>query len=337
LKRIVLCLLCVSFVLALALAAFGAPRTVAKVNEFALPSLSGQPYRPRISGDWVVAVRNYAKRAENVVLINVPARKLYTIFDIADGTSIIASIDGDLVVWPGKSDQVPGLRGTRGKRGQWARSMILYEISTGSYYAPELSTNSAFSVSISGGLVAYELGSRIYLHDVARGVQRRISDNNPYHSGPEISGDFVVWAGKTDDSDKRQVYAYQISGGRQLQLTSDPVDHRSPMTDGRYIVWWTDAGVDVYDTTNTSTFAIPKAFFPAVDDGIVVYQRPESSGPGCTCNSPMPVYGMDIATRREFRISSGTANVGPDIDAGRVIWCTGDTIYCSELSTKTTR
>ena len=46
---------------------------------------------------------------------------------------------------------------------------------------------------------------------------------------------------------------------------------------------------------------------------------------------------MDIATRREFRISSGTANVGPDIDAGRVIWCTGDTIYCAELSTKTTR
>lgn len=326
-RKAILALLCISCVSVLTPAICAVPQPIHKVREFALPSIAGQPFRPRISGDWVVAVRNYEKRAENVLLINIADSNVYTLFNIADGRSIFPSINGNVVVWTGKSDQVESLYGKRRERGQFASSMILYDLPSGRYFAPDLKTNSAFFVSVFGRYVAYELGSRIYLYDITTGEQRRISDDNPWYHLPDISGDIIVWDQKTDASSKRQICAWQFSTGQQIQLTNDPdVDHIGPNTDGRYIVWWTKAGVDVYDTKNKSTFTVPTAYFPAVDRGVLVYQRREGA--------INPVFGMDLATHQEFRISSGTANIGPDIDAGRVIWCTSDTIYCAELSNK---
>lgn len=323
-KRITLVLLCVTFAAALAPTVHAAITTTTAGKEFALPSINGRPYRPQISGDWVVAVRSSEKRAENVVLINIPKATVSTIFDIADGVSIWPSISGNTVVWTGKTDQIDTLRGTRGSRGRLPRSMILYDLSTGQYSAPELSTISAFSCSIAGDYVAYELGSRIYLYDLSNRQQKRISDDRPCHSLPHIAGDLVVWNAKPDGSEKRQVYAYRLSTGVGTAITNDPnVDHITPNTDGRYIVWWTRGGVYVYDTRNNRTFTIAKAFFPDVDAGMLVYEKNDSR-----------IYGMNIATRREFRISSTKATIGPDIDAGRVIWCTGNTIYCAKLSTR---
>ena len=327
-KRIALVLVCVSSIAALASVVYSAPALVSKKNEFALPSISGRPYTPRISGDWVVTVRNVEKKADSVLLINVVTKDLYNIFNIANGASISPSIDGNLVAWPGKADQVDSLQGTLGRRGQLAQSMILFDLVTGGYTVPALKTNSAFWVSACGNRVAYELGSRIYLYETTTGAQRMISDDNPCYSVPDTCGDFAVWSSKHTGTEKRQVCSYQYSRGVQTEITSDDsVDRIAPKTDGRYIVWWTKSGVDVYDTTNGATFAIPRAFFPSVDRGIVVFQR--GAEPGMN-----PVYGMNIATRQEFRISSGTATVGPDIDNGRVIWCSGETIYCAELSTK---
>lgn len=305
-----------------------APQVVTKVKEFALASINGRPFRPRISGDWVVVVRNSEKRAENVMLINVPTNKAYTLYTIADGTSIFPCIDNNLVVWPGKTDDIDSLRGAYGSRGQLSRSMIIYDLNSWRYSSPEINTVSAFYTSISGKLIAYELGSRIYLYDLARRTQSRISDNSPWHSTPQIRGDLVVWSAKPNNSANRQVYCYQISKGSQTAITTDDVDHISATTDGRYIAWWTKTGVDVYDTADRSTFTIPKGYFPALDAGLLAFQR--QSSPGIN-----PIYGMNLATHQEFAISSGSANVGPDIQGGRVIWCNNNTVYCAELSTMT--
>lgn len=316
-------LLCVTLAVALA----PATQAISARKEFALPPIDGQPYRPRISGDWVVAVRNSRteKKAENVVLINIPNATISTVFDIADGTSIFPSVSGNLAVWTGKIDQIDSLRGTKGKRGQLASSMILYDLSTGQYSAPELNTTSAYLCCIDGNLIAYELGSRIYLYDLSNRQQKRISEDRACYSTPKIAGDLVVWHGKPDGTNNRQIYAYRLSTGVGTAITDDPeVDHIGAVTDGRYIAWWTTkGGVYVFDTRDNRTFAIAKAFFPSVDEGVVVYQKADSK-----------VYGMDIATRKEFPISSMKATVGPDIDAGRVIWCVGETIYCAELSTR---
>lgn len=320
-KRAAIALLCITFAAILAPAVYSASGTITVGKEFALPSIDGRPFRPRISGDWVVAVRNSEKRAEKVVLINVPKAMVSTVFDIADGASTFPSVSGNMAVWTGKSDQIDSLRGTRGKRGQLPGSMILRDLTTGQYSAPDLSTTSAAFCSIDGNYVAYELGSRIYLYDLSNQQQKRISDDRACHSSPSIAGDLVVWCAKAEGTGKRQVYAYRIPTGVQTSITNDTqMDYISPTTDGRYIVWWTKADVYVYDTSTERTSTIPNAYFPSVDAGIVVYMKTGSR-----------VYGMDLATREEFAISSMKATVGPDIDGGRVIWCSGNTIYCAEL------
>lgn len=324
-RRIAKVTMCIGFVSTLASAVFGALEPIEKVREYALPSIAGKPYRPRISGDWVVTVRNAERGAENVIAINVVTKQAYTIFDIANGASIFPSASGNLMVWTGKTDQIPSLRGKRGKNGQLNASMIIYDIAQNKYSAPELNTVSAFHCSIFGKYIAYELGSRIYLYDMTNQAQKRISSENPFNYAPHISGDLIVWTHRVNDKANRQVYAYRISTGELTRITDDDnVDYCSSQTDGRYIAWWHKTGAEVYDTVTKNKLLIPKAFFPAVDKGIVVYQRPEGR--------MNPVFGMEIATRKEFRISTGSANIGPDISGRRVIWCSGETIYCADLT-----
>ena len=46
------------------------------------------------------------------------------------------------------------------------------------------------------------------------------------------------------------------------------------------------------------------------------------------------VYGYDLAKKTEFKISTTTADQGPSIDNGRVIWCLADKLYCAQLDLK---
>ena len=115
----------------------------------------------------------------------------------------------------------------------------MLDLAAGRYSCPELQTVSAFSVAMSSGYVAYELGSRIYLLNLSNGQQRRISDNEPHYQNPEIAGDIVVWEEFTDPkarSNDRRIKGYRISTGESLTIYDDGADHYTPRTDGRTVV-----------------------------------------------------------------------------------------------------
>jgi len=183
--------------------------------------------------------------------------------------------------------------------------------------------------------VAYELGCRIHLLNLRTGVQRRISDDQPHYQNPDIGGDLVVWEEFTNPnarSNDRKIKGYRISTGELINVADNPgTDRWGPRTDGRTVVWTTKSGADIYNAATGGLSTIPKAFFPDVDNGIVVYLKSAVSPAGkCMCGKNW-VYGRDLGTDSDFRISKDTADQGPSIDNNRVIWCQLDTLYCAEL------
>ena len=104
-KRSVVLLTCV---LAAALqSCWAGPRVT---REFTLPPIDGRSFRPRISGDWIVAIHNTKDNKQQLGLIvyNVPKSQVYTIY--REKPAGWPSISGNLVGWPGKSDSIDSLQ-----------------------------------------------------------------------------------------------------------------------------------------------------------------------------------------------------------------------------------
>lgn len=293
--------------------------------EYALPTIEGAFMRPRISGDWVVALQQDEQRKNTlgVLVINLTNNQIYTAYV---GKAMWPSISGTLAIWPGAPDNVDSLKGMKGKDGKLT-SLIMLDLSTWRYFAPPLSTRTTNYTTVCGTSIALECGSRIYLMDAVSGIHKRISKDESRYSAPEINGDYVVWRDTVSDSES-QVIGYQISTGRLFNVTEDAdVINCGGITDGKHIAWWSNKnGVGVYDCVTRNTINIPKGFFPDVENGIVVYLK--------KANGQNHVFGTEIATGKEFQISKGNADQGPSIDKGRVIWCNGGVIYCAVLDLK---
>lgn len=295
-------------------------------KEYSLPSVEGRFFRPRISGDWIVALQQDTQNKTTTTLgvhcINLINNQIYTVYT---GKASWPAISGTLAVWPGCSDNIDSLKGRFGKDSKLSSRLIMLDLSTWSYFAPTLSTRSAGYMTVSGKHVAYELGCRIYLLDAITGVNKRISDNEAIHRNPEINGDFIVWE-DVENKTESQVVCYQISTGRQFDVTdSASQNNRGPSTDGKHIVWWGKDGVGVYDIATRNSFNIPSGHYVDVDNGIVVYLKRTDM---------THVFGTEIATGKEFQISKGAADQGPSISNGKVIWCNKGLINCAVLDLK---
>ncbi|MBI4321134.1 MAG: hypothetical protein HY675_21805 [Chloroflexi bacterium] len=101
-----------------------------------------------------------------------------------------------------------------------------------------------------------------------------------------ISGRTVVWAevaGRTSD-----IYGYDITGQRLFTVSAHPAYQDWPAVSGSYVVW-----------------------------------RDDRHAPPMTPGQPLPnvhdVYGYDLATGQELRISSRTETMGPPAVSGSVV------------------
>jgi len=301
------------------------------VREIELPGFPGAPFRPRIAGDWVVAIQNVddkacASTAKGVIAYNIATGQTYTVFNENAGWPDIA---GNLAVWTGKSFNIKGFCTLKGDRSGSSvpSNLILVDVTNWRYYTPPLATGPAFAPVAWGNYIAYEgKNKQVYVIEMNTGVQTQVSRGDGKHGNPAIGPDLVVWEEYTD---KRQIRGFRISNGEQLTITDDPgAEHCGPRTDGATVVWWGNSeGVSAYSVaTGVRTQITKSGFYADVDNGIAVYLK---SVTGVTA-----VYGCDLTTGEEFRISSGKADAGPSIDNGRVIWCNDGKIYCAVLESQ---
>lgn len=291
-------------------------------TEFNLPVIDGRYCRPMISGNWVVALR-HKQNYSGVLCINLTDNQ---IFEVYKGQAYWSTISGTTVTLLGCTDNVDSLKSLKGEDSKILNSLIIFDLSTWHYSAPTISTRAAWHTTISGKYIAYEHRSRIYLLDMTTGFLRQISSDEPLYSIPEIGGDYVVYREKKTNTEWH-IICYQISTGRQFNVTEDAsLGDNWGVTDGNNIVWWSKNGVVVYNTATSNSFEIPQGSYPDVDNGIVVYLK--------KVDSQQRVFATEIATGKEYQISKGTADEGPSIDNGRVVWCDKGQAYCAVLDLK---
>lgn len=327
-KKLFAVLLCVECAAALSWSAacWSAPKVV---KEITLPSVQGFPFRPRISGDWVVDVRTNEDKAcastpIGVTIQNVMTGKSYTVYK---GLAGWPGMGGNLAAWTGKNEHIKGFCTLKGDRSGsvTASNLMLVDVTTWNYYLPPLVNGPAFAPVVWDRFCAYEgKGSKVWLLDLQSGNEQPVSNSTNQQRGPQIGNGLVVWEEYTN---KRQIHGYKISTGEELTITDDAgAEHCSPYTDGKTVVWWGNSGgVWAYDVaTGKKTQVSKSGFYADVDNGIVVYLK--SMG-----KEGSAAFGYDLGTGEEFRISSGEASCGPSISDNRVIWTSKGKTYCAFL------
>jgi len=304
------------------------------VREYALPAVQGVPFRSIVCGDWAVALLNTnpnnISSTIGVIAYDLKAKKVYTLHE---GKANYPAITGSIAMWSGKIDDVPILSGTTGKRGTWPKCLILHDLSTGQYWAPQLKTNSAFVIAASGRYVAYELGCRINLYDLDTGSQMRISDDQARHRNPDIGGDLVVWQEYDSAFKNSRIRGYRISTGEELLFTDSFQPVGAPNTDGEYVAWWDNtSGSSIHDTKTGRVRVIKSAVLADVSGGFAVYVKSI-----CACTpekkaSKRTVCGMDLKTGGEFQISKGEPDRHVRIEGNRVVWAEGSVLHYADLT-----
>ena len=307
------------------------------VREYALPAVEGIPFRPIVQGDWALALLNTDPKnistTIGVLAYDLKAKKVYALHK---GKADFPAITGSIVMWSGKVDDVPSLSGTAGKRGIFPSCLILHHLSSGRYWAPLLKTNSANFIAASGKYLTYELGSKIYLYDIATNAQKQISDDRSLHTCPDIGGDLVSWREYDSAHKNSRTRGYRISTGEELlfeESFQQPIG--APRTDGEYVAWWDNArGSSIFDTKTGKVRVIKAAFYPDVGNGFAVYSKDTGTGMPAGKGLQRTVYGMDLTTGEEFQISQ----VIPDsqiqfrIEGNRVVWIEGSVLHCADLT-----
>lgn len=120
-----------------------------------------------------------------------------------------------------------------------------------------------------------------------------------------ISGNVIVWTDYRnvkgrDDYDAADIYMYDIASGKESLITNTPGPQTAPVTNGKIVVW-------------------------------------DSSSASGSSSGKNGIYGYDLATKKEFRISAGDG-YSPAISGNIVVWeSPGETktgIHGYDLTTK---
>lgn len=305
------------------------PTTATVDTEYKLPFPQGRIFRPRISGDWVVAIYNIdmsnATPTAQILAYNLATKRMYTLWPGGAGWP---DVDGNFATWTGKSNTQATFGTLKGgpNRGM-PSNLLVCDLNTGAYYCPALRTGGVTYPVMGGNYVTYVASGHIFLVDMMTGDQRQLSDPNKGNRNytSTIGGDCVTWM---NDDGGTSVCIYRISTGESFTVESQPgVKVQGPRTDGKTVAWTgngKDSGVYFYDIATQQTGRFAQGNFPDVDNGLTVYMKP--------LKGENPIYGLfPFRGVKEFRISKGSADQGPSISGNRVIWCKDNVIYCAEL------
>jgi beta propeller repeat protein len=125
--------------------------------------------------------------------------------------------------------------------------------------------------------------SDIYGHDLSTRTGFRITDQAARQEFPDISGDTIVWMDQRNGN--WDIYGYDLGEDCEFQVTSHAADQKWPVIDGNTVVWvdWRNGGEPLYG---------------------------------------YDLYGYDLASGTEVRISGRSVPIGPclAISGNVVVW-----------------
>jgi beta propeller repeat protein len=186
-----------------------------------------------------------------------------------------------------------------------AYNVYVYDISSGSSEAIELSSTHQLRPAVDGNLVVWgdgrengHTGYDIYLCDlsVTPFVTSAVSANDSDQWDPAISGRIVVWAADPGDGSGRNIYGYNLD---------DPAT-------GMFVIC-DDAGNQNY---------------PAISGYIVAWQD-ESDGAN---NYDIWAIDLNDLAAGPFEVSDGTSdNQRPAVSGKTIVWQRGGDIWAAEL------
>ena len=145
----------------------------------------------------------------------------------------------------------------------------------------------------------FNYSADIFVLDRATGEEKRITEAPARRMGLEISGDWLVWMDRRNETGEHYVnfdiYAYNLRTSEEIPVVVAPGSQRSPAIHGSTVVW--------ADNRNSPTLATTEA--------------------GCS-NCPenrFDIYGLDLATGEErVLVESRYLNQAPDISGTYLAW-----------------
>ena len=145
----------------------------------------------------------------------------------------------------------------------------------------------------------FNYSADIFVLDRATGEEKRITEAPARRGGLEISGDWLVWMDRRNESGQDYVnfdiYAYNLRTGEEMPVAVAPGSQRSPAIHGDTVVWADNRNSPVAGT----------------------------SGAGCS-NCPenrFDIYALDLTTGDErVLVQGGYFNLAPDINGTHLAW-----------------
>ena len=144
----------------------------------------------------------------------------------------------------------------------------------------------------------------IFVLDRATGEQKRITEDPARRRGLEISGDWLVWLDRRNETGQHYVnfdiYAYNLRTGKEIPVAVAPGSQRSVAIHGSTVVWADNRNSPLAEAENG-----------------------ELPDPGCgDCpENRFDIYALDLTTgERRVLVETGYYNAAPEINGAYLAW-----------------
>ncbi len=177
----------------------------------------------------------------------------------------------------------------------------------------------------------------IYMCDLSKGTETRITTNSEAQKDPAIYGDRIVW--QDDRNGKWDIYMYDLITKTETRITTDPEDQQDPAIYGDQIVWedHRNNNWDIYQyniATNTETRITSNGASqcnPSIYGNTIVWDD---------CRNGAPDIYMSDPALSEVRITNDPHTQWfPSIDGDYIVWSDNRwgnwNVYLYNIITKT--
>lgn len=177
---------------------------------------------------------------------------------------------------------------------------------------------------------ASDKNGEVYLHDLASGSTRRITDNAGYQAKPVTDGRSIAWLDYSDGN-KAALTLHDIASGATTTPSPTGAHQDNPRIDGDWLVW-EDYRNAAADTANADIYAYnlrtrevkilcdrPGYQGTPFLQGLAVVWADyrDDAGDGARTD----IYGYDLAAGAEHRVTSRPGfDSSPAVDGNRVVW-----------------
>jgi hypothetical protein len=138
----------------------------------------------------------------------------------------------ELIVWADQTEE-------QVRDGKLTHSTIrAYNRATGNVQVVAKTDWVGVTYAVSGQRVVWT-DPRLWMADLGSGTTTMLEEG--FTTAPTISGDTVVWSGKSPDGDNLDIYGLDRQGGRRVPLVSGPGNQTNPEIIGDILTWQNDA------------------------------------------------------------------------------------------------